>query len=82
MGGDVVNWHNSTELQTIQNGGRAIDLDNSGFCYGGGKSTLSETISTTAGVSYELAFYTGPINFADPCSGTPTRTVQVTADGG
>src|SRR5438067_342048 len=77
----IVNWHIGAEFAPIQDGLKVVDLENAGYCYGGGRGAISQAIPTVAGATYHLSFYAaGPQN-GDPCSGPLIRYVNASIGG-
>ena len=75
VGGAAIDWHNGTEFIPIQDGLRAVDLNLNGTT--GQTGTLSQSLATDIGDSYQLDFwFAGPNNsFPDP------RSVKVDVTG-
>lgn len=77
IGGAGIDWHTGNEFIPIQDGSKAVDLNNSGI--GSGTGTIAQNFATTVGQLYRLSFYlSGPENGT---ANVDPRQVRVNVDG-
>lgn len=67
VGGNAVDWHDSTSFTSPQDGNFLVDLNLDGNGLPSDTGTLSQSFSTIAGNQYQLTFYlAGTDNFSNP----------------
>ncbi len=77
----LANWHNGAAFQPIPEGNLVMDLENGGFCFGGQRATLSQTITTVPGKSYDFVFLAAKPIDGSACSGQSVHNVRASVNG-